>query len=203
MDLQSLSKGEKTRRALIASAQELFAKNGYEATGVDAIVASIDLTSGVFYANFKSKEALLKEVLRVQIEASRKFLLVERQGETTESWLRRVITFYLSAQNRDRLELSCPMTTMSQELLKLNLFDKIGLAQYLKDFEKILSQKLEFIHDGWGAKAQMIIATCVGGLQTARLFQDKNESNAFLFLLRESLFSFIFVRSSTFLEKTM
>ncbi|RBQ18023.1 TetR/AcrR family transcriptional regulator [Spongiactinospora rosea] len=53
---------EGARRALLASAIQLFEKNGYAATSVQSITAAANLTKGAFYHHFKSKEDLLFHV---------------------------------------------------------------------------------------------------------------------------------------------
>ena len=51
---------EETRRALIASALELFGSKGYEATSVQEITDGAGVTKGAFYHHFESKEDLLR-----------------------------------------------------------------------------------------------------------------------------------------------
>lgn len=52
-----------TRRRLLASAAELFAREGYAAVSVDAIGAHAGRTSGALYDHFGSKEGLLLALL--------------------------------------------------------------------------------------------------------------------------------------------
>lgn len=53
----------KVRARIMAAAGEMFRKNGYDGTGIDALMAEAGLTRGAFYAHFMSKEALFVEVL--------------------------------------------------------------------------------------------------------------------------------------------
>ena len=52
-------KKDETRRSILASAQNLFKRKGYEATSVDEIVQAADLVKGTFYYHFDSKEQVL------------------------------------------------------------------------------------------------------------------------------------------------
>lgn len=52
-----------TRRALIEAASELFARQGIEATTLDAVAAHAGFTKGAVYAHFASKGDLVEEVL--------------------------------------------------------------------------------------------------------------------------------------------
>lgn len=58
------AKGEATRARLLASAEELFAAQGYHGTTVSQIVTGAGLTQASFYLYFPSKEELMNELLR-------------------------------------------------------------------------------------------------------------------------------------------
>lgn len=52
-----------TRRLLLSSATELFARQGYHATSVEAVAAAADRTTGALYDHFGSKSGLLVALL--------------------------------------------------------------------------------------------------------------------------------------------
>lgn len=56
-------KKAETRAKIIYSAQELFARNGYEGTSIDQIAADAGFSRGAFYANFDNKEAVMRELI--------------------------------------------------------------------------------------------------------------------------------------------
>lgn len=63
--LAALSRSERkeeTKRAILRAATRLFASRGISATSIDRIAASIGLTSGAVYANFRSKRELIDAV---------------------------------------------------------------------------------------------------------------------------------------------
>lgn len=188
----TLTKGQKTRLSLIKAAQSLFARKGYKETGVDDIVASIGLSIGVFYSNFKSKEDLLKTVLSEQIVFSKKYILELKPNESLAEWVQRAIYSYLSPQHRDAIEISCPLTTMSQELYKLELEKKSGLLHYIHDFEEALKNRLNEIQKGLGDLAPAVISICIGGLQAARLQKNSGDSDRYLEQSRKAAMQLIF-----------
>lgn len=53
---------ESTRRALLDTGRELFARHGYAGTSLDAIVAAFGMTKGAFYHHFSGKEELFEAV---------------------------------------------------------------------------------------------------------------------------------------------
>jgi AcrR family transcriptional regulator len=51
-------RAERTREALLAAAQKIFARDGFEAARIEEIAAEAGRTRGAFYANFESKAAV-------------------------------------------------------------------------------------------------------------------------------------------------
>jgi len=56
----------RTRELLLASATQLFGREGYAATSVERIAESAGFSKGAVYSNFESKEAIFLEVLDQQ-----------------------------------------------------------------------------------------------------------------------------------------
>ena len=60
--MNKITKGEQSKNKLIECAAELFLKNGYNATGINDILAKTGLPKGSFYFHFSSKKELAIEV---------------------------------------------------------------------------------------------------------------------------------------------
>jgi len=58
---------ETTRRKIMESAREIFARDGVEAARLEEIASHAGYTRGAFYANFESKEELFLQVVEVQL----------------------------------------------------------------------------------------------------------------------------------------
>ncbi len=58
-----LTKGERTRAALVQIGAELFGRHGYRATSMADLVAASGLTRGAFYFHFDSKRELARAVI--------------------------------------------------------------------------------------------------------------------------------------------
>jgi AcrR family transcriptional regulator len=78
---------EATRRALLRAARTLFAKRGYDATGVDEIAAHAGATRGAVYHHFKGKRELLLTVLD-EMQAALAQRVVEASLRETDPALR-------------------------------------------------------------------------------------------------------------------
>ncbi len=59
----SLSKGERTRQAVLEAAYELFLEQGYAATSMRQIAERAGLALGGIYNHFPSKEAIFSEII--------------------------------------------------------------------------------------------------------------------------------------------
>lgn len=72
------------RDHLVATAVELFRRNGYHATGIDRILAESGCAKMTLYKHFKSKDELILAALRRQDEQFRNTLMrdVERRAST-------------------------------------------------------------------------------------------------------------------------
>jgi AcrR family transcriptional regulator len=57
-------RAEKTRERILRAAEECFARDGYDATGVAGICAQAGVTKGAFYHHFPSKQALFLALLQ-------------------------------------------------------------------------------------------------------------------------------------------
>lgn len=56
-------RGKATRERLVATAADLFARDGYEATSIDAVLAESGVSRGALYHHFANKQALFEAVL--------------------------------------------------------------------------------------------------------------------------------------------
>jgi AcrR family transcriptional regulator len=63
VDEETLSKGERTRQAVLQAAYELFLEKGYAATSVREIAERTGLALGGIYNHFENKEAIFSELI--------------------------------------------------------------------------------------------------------------------------------------------
>src|SRR4051812_24798841 len=86
-----------TRERILEVASRLFREHGIAAVGLAKIMAEAGLTVGTFYTHFKSKEALLREVLLRSLDARHEALQQAAHGD-----LEIAIRAYLSSEHRDQ-----------------------------------------------------------------------------------------------------
>src|SRR2546426_12354805 len=100
---------EATRERILEVASRLFREHGIAAVGLAKIMAKADLTVGTFYTHFKSKEALLQEVL---LRSRHEELDQALQGGDLETAVRA----YLSPEHRDATGTGCPIAALAAEV---------------------------------------------------------------------------------------
>ena len=87
-----------TRRALLRAGRTLFARHGYERTGVDQIAAHAGATRGAFYHHFESKLELMRALLEEQQAELAKRVIASAAAES-DPWgrMRAAIASFLDA----------------------------------------------------------------------------------------------------------
>jgi AcrR family transcriptional regulator len=97
---------EATRRKLLAAAEKIFARSGYEAARLEDIAAMAGYTRGAFYANFDGKEdiffALLEEWIKEKLESVTSLLASYQTRAERAAALRR---YYVEMAHDRRLVL--------------------------------------------------------------------------------------------------
>jgi AcrR family transcriptional regulator len=89
IDSNTLSKGERTRQAIIDAAHQLFVDQGYAATSMRQIADRCGLALGGIYNHFPNKEAIFAEVLVVRHPFNQVLpLLQAATGDTFEDFVR-------------------------------------------------------------------------------------------------------------------
>jgi AcrR family transcriptional regulator len=74
---------ESTRERILASAARLFAEHGFDGSSMPAIAKASGITAGAIYKHFKSKGALLLEVVKRSFESTPLFIQNSDGGRAT------------------------------------------------------------------------------------------------------------------------
>jgi TetR/AcrR family transcriptional regulator of autoinduction and epiphytic fitness len=78
--VQQAERRRQTRAAMLDAARELFERDGYDATSVDAIVARADVAKGTFYQHFDSKIAVVLALARDELAQVAPRVLADLEG---------------------------------------------------------------------------------------------------------------------------
>jgi TetR/AcrR family transcriptional repressor of nem operon len=106
------------RQRILAAAARLFREHGIDGAGVDAITAAAGLTHGAFYSQFKSKEAVVAESLRLSLDESRELLPRDASGDGKSDAIALVIDSYLSRSHRDSPGNGCVVAAVGSDIAR-------------------------------------------------------------------------------------
>ena len=172
---------QRTKQRILDAASTLFRSRGYEATGVDAVMASACLTAGAFYAHFRSKEDLLAESLDFSFCHSGGAWSKRLANLKGPEWVRKFASTYLSKAHRDNPDEGCPMPALAPEIARIGGPSREVFEQYLRG----LVDKVG--HETGRENAIPAIALCVGGLMLSRAVGDPKLSDRILSACRAAV----------------
>jgi TetR/AcrR family transcriptional repressor of nem operon len=175
-----------TKSRILDAAAGLFRSRGYQATGVDAVMASADLTAGAFYAHFSSKEDLLAGALDNAFQQSRAGWPARIDRLSGAAWLRAFASFYLSREHRDHADRGCPMPALAQEVGRLGDESRQVFERHLRGLVDTVDKHIEQDSRDAGAAISKV-ALSVGALVLARAVSDPDFSDRILSACRDAL----------------
>jgi len=168
-----------TRDRILEAAAALFRGHGYAATGVDAVMASANLTAGAFYSHFRSKQGLLAKALDAAFRQSRRDWPDRLRSLRGWEWVREFTSFYLSGGHRDAVDLGCPMPALTPEVVRSNGTTRTVFERHLRDLVETVAQRVNSEAPD-RTHAISAIALSVGGLMLARAVKDRGFSDEIL-----------------------
>ncbi|MFC3228471.1 TetR/AcrR family transcriptional regulator [Marinibaculum pumilum] len=111
--------GESTREQIVAAADRLFYRQGFETTSFADIAAAVKISRGNFYYHFRSKDEILDAVVARRLDDTHAILQAwAAQDADPAARIRSFIGILL--RNRESImAFGCPVGTLATELAKL------------------------------------------------------------------------------------
>jgi AcrR family transcriptional regulator len=134
---------QQTNERILRAAGRLFRKQGYEATGVDAVMSSAQLTAGAFYSHFQSKEDLLAETLSAAFREASSERPPDLNSLQGRDWLRAFTSFYLSAEHRNAADSGCPIPALAAEVARLGGRTREVFEQHLRRVIDFIAKQID------------------------------------------------------------
>jgi AcrR family transcriptional regulator len=100
--LHKQKRGLITRRELLLSAREIFARDGFEHARLEDIASNIGKTRGALYDNFRNKEDVFYAIFEQDIERDREELALLLSAATSVEKRIQALVKYLVGVSRDR-----------------------------------------------------------------------------------------------------
>lgn len=131
----SRQQAAENRSAIVAAAERLFRVRGVDAVGLTELMKEAGFTQGGFYNHFKSKDALVAEVMEKAMQ--------DRADSPNAGSLDAQVASYLSAAHRDNVEAGCPLSGFAGDAPRLTDAARAcyahGLATYLGRLERMVA----------------------------------------------------------------
>lgn len=161
-----------SRARLLASAGRGFRSRGYDGLGVDGLAKEAGVTSGAFYAHYKSKAAAFRDAvvagmddLRASIEAMRETL--------GGGWRQGFVDFYLGERRTCDLADSCALQSLTGEVARA---DDEAREAYENELGKVIDTAAAGLTSDSAAErraeATALLALLAGGVSLARAVKD-------------------------------
>ncbi|UTW08805.1 TetR/AcrR family transcriptional regulator [Pseudomonas benzenivorans] len=131
------------RQAILDAAKNLFLRNGYDGSSMDAIAAEAGVSKLTVYSHFTDKETLFSEAVKAKCQEQLPELLFELKDDAP---VERVLLdiargFHSLINSRESIELHRVMVCMGTQDPKLSrVFYEAGPQRVLQEMEHLLRQ---------------------------------------------------------------
>ena len=163
-----------TRDHIVASAAQLFYRQGYEHTSFADIAGAVQISRGNFYYHFKTKDKILNAVIAARMSDTKQMLdQWQAESENPEGRIRSFIHILIANRAKIR-RFGCPVGTLTTELAKLNHASHAGASELFTLFRTWLRAQFSALGSGKQADrlAMHILARSQGVAMLASVFGD-------------------------------
>lgn len=164
-----------TRDHIVAAADDLFYRRGFDATSFADIAAAVSISRGNFYYHFKTKDEILDAVIHRRIDKT-KAMLEAWETDGADPTARIVSFIEILIRNRaDIMAHGCPVGTLCAELSKLDHAAKDDAAKLFTLFREWLVKQFATLGHRQDADrhAMHLLAMSQGVAALATAFRDE------------------------------
>lgn len=176
---------EESRAKILKSAGRVFRSQGFGGSGIDGLAKGAGVTSGAFYAHFKSKADAFREAVTLGLQDLRRG--IEQTRELLGSrWRAAFIDFYLGDRRTCELADSCALQSLSSEVARAGDGARQAFETELRAIIDAVAAGLEGKPRARREEATALLALLVGGVTLARAVQDPVVSNEIASAVRKA-----------------
>lgn len=162
-----------TKGKIVESARKLFNRYGFEQVSIDRVMAEAGLTRGGFYNHFSSKDQLYAAAV-ASFTTCNPFVKANEGRPALDDpaqLARMLIDLYLSDEVLANIDDHCPLYALPGDVARAGLSPQKAYTDLMRSLVHVYSAALADEADG-EARAQAIVALCVGGMVLARTTDD-------------------------------
>lgn len=165
-----------TREKIVCAADKLFYERGFECTSFADVSAVVGISRGNFYYHFKTKDEILKAVIKRRIQDGNEML--DQWESETDSPKEAVACFIrLLLQNAEQIKAyGCPVGTLFSELSKLHHPGEDDARELFDLFRKWLRERFEEMghEEDADVLAMHILARSQGAAVVAHAYPEES-----------------------------
>ena len=176
-------RNDQTRERILDSAARLFSLRGFDAVGIDELMADAGLTRGAFYHHFRSKSELYGQAIaHAARSGAAHFEALDGRG------LDRLVEAYLRYGHAQGESPRCPLAFMAVDVSHREAAVR---QSYTRTFGGFVERLQAALPDGAGNREQalQLAVTLIGGVTLARALDDAPLSEELLAACRCSALS--------------
>jgi AcrR family transcriptional regulator len=169
--MRESSKKDQTRARILSGAARAFRGLGYGGAGVDGVAKAAGVTSGAFYANFKSKAEAFKHTVVAGMRDLNSAVgqLREQHGS---KWVDRFVTFYVSDRRTCPLTESCALQSLTGDVSRADEDTREAFELELRALLATTADGLPGTPKERRTQAIAMLAMLSGGVSLARAVND-------------------------------
>jgi AcrR family transcriptional regulator len=166
----------RARDALLRAGARSLKTSGFNGIGVDGLAAAAGVTSGAFYSNFSSKEAMLEAVIDAALGEP---FLTDTDSATSAEGRERLISFiedYISADHSMDPAEGCVMPALSADVSRAQPRVKDAYQRKMTALVDRIAGLLDGDESDRKRRAWSIVALMVGAILISRGIPEQSES---------------------------
>lgn len=140
-----MKKAVATRLNILQKAFELIYARGYQATSIDEIIATTQVTKGAFFYHFKNKDemgiAIIEEILKPTLNNS--FITPMERDENPLSAIYNLMHYLLTKDKFLKPEYGCPAANFTHEMTPWNTSFSQVLNELTDQWMLVMNRALE------------------------------------------------------------
>lgn len=145
-----------SRERLIQAGGALAKQAGFAGTGLDALAASAKLTSGAFYAQFRSKAELLDAIVSHDMQ-----LMHRTFDGQSPARMRKAMTRYLSLQHAENPAEGCSIPALGAEIARAGAISRAQFEAHMLQLQAAFAQLLGNDQQAWVMLSQAVGAQVI------------------------------------------
>ena len=167
---------EESKARILKSAGRGFRSRGFGGSGVDGLAKDAAVTSGAFYAHFKSKADAFREAVAEGL-SDLKQAVMDMRAQRGTRWHKEFVDFYLGDRRTCELADSCALQSLSGEVARADDDTREAFETELRGIIDAVAGGLEGTPKAKREEAINLLALLVGSVTLSRAVKDPGVSS--------------------------